>query len=109
MVWTTTLSEGRSDGYGRPVATFLIETYLSRERAGEMEDQAARIVHAVAQIVAAAGPEPGSRLRHARSYFVSDDETCFHVIEAPSRDAVREVARRAGLTVDRVVEAASAG
>ena len=91
------------------MATYLIETYLSRERATEMEEQAGRLVHAIAQIVAAAGPDRSPRLRHARSYFVSDDETCFHVIEAPSADVVAEIARRAGLTPDRVVEASSAG
>jgi Protein of unknown function (DUF4242) len=95
--------------YRLRVATFLIETYLSRERAGEMDVQAARLVHAIAQIVAAASPDRGLRLRHARSYFVSDDETCFHIIEAPSADVVAEIARRAGLTPDRVVEASSAG
>jgi hypothetical protein len=91
------------------VATFLIETYLSRDRAAEMEAQATRLVHAIAQIVAAAGPDRSPRLRHTRSYFVSDDETCFHVIEAPSAEVVAEIARRAGLTPDRVVEASSAG
>lgn len=91
------------------MATFLIETYLSRERAADMEAQAARIVHAIAEIIAAAGPDRSPRLRHARSYFVADDETCFHVIEAPSADVVAEIARRAGLTADRVVEASSAG
>lgn len=91
------------------MATFLIETYLSRERSVEMEEQAARLAHAIAQIVTAAGVARSPRLRHARSYFVSDDETCFHVIEAPSADVVTEIARRAGLTPDRVVEASSAG
>lgn len=91
------------------MATFLIETYLSRERAAEMEAQASRLVHAIAQVVAASGPDRSPRLRHARSYFVSDDETCFHVVEAPSADVVAEIAHRAGLTPDRVVEASSAG
>lgn len=90
------------------MATFLIETYLSRERAADVEQQAASLEGVIAAIVAArSGVRPN--LRHVRSYFVPDDETCFHVIEAPSADAVREIARRAGLTVDRVVEAASAG
>ena len=90
------------------MATFLIETYLSRERAADVEQQAASLEGVIAAIVAArSGVRP--HLRHVRSYFVPDDETCFHVIEAPSAEAVREIARRAGLTVDRVVEAASAG
>lgn len=91
------------------MATFLIETYLSRERASEIEEQGARLVHAIAQIVAASGPDRSPRLRYARSYFVADDETCFHVIEAPSVAVVAEVAKRAGITTDRVVEASSAG
>lgn len=91
------------------MATFLIETYLSRERAAEMEAQTARLVHAIAELVAAAGPDRILPIRHARSYFVADDETCFHVIEAPSATVVAEIVRRAGLTPDRVVAASSAG
>ena len=87
----------------------MIETYLSRERASEMERQTSRLLHAIAQLVAAAGPDRNPRIRHARSYFVADDETCYHVIEAPSIAVVHEIARRAGLTPDRVVAAASAG
>ena len=108
-VWVATLSRGRT----ATVASLRghlpdRDVPLPRTRHGD-GGEAARLVHAIAQIVAAAGPDRSPRLRHARSYFVSDDETCFHVIEAPSADVVAEIARRAGLTPDRVVEASSAG
>jgi hypothetical protein len=90
------------------VATFLVEMYLSRERAAEVELMAANLDRVIDDILAAR-MEARPHLRHVRSYFVPDDETCFHVIEAPSADVVAEIARRAGLTVDRVVEASSAG
>lgn len=47
-------------------------------------------------------------MRFVRSVFVPEDETCFYVYEADSAGTVREVARRAGLPIDRLVEACSA-
>jgi hypothetical protein len=61
------------------------------------------------------GPEDARRVQAAsadgglwyvRTLFVAEDETCFHVFEAPSRDAVVEAATRAGLAGARVTEAA---
>jgi len=37
--------------------------------------------------------------------FVPEDETCFHLYEAISADAIREVAQRAELSFERVLEA----
>lgn len=44
----------------------------------------------------------GTPVRYRRSMFVSADETCFVVLEAESVDAVRETARLADVSCDRV-------
>ena len=49
----------------------------------------------------------GTPVRYVRTIFVREDETCFHVFEAASAESVREVARRALLSAQRIVEAES--
>ena len=75
------------------MATFVIESYLSRTGTGELDAAAARLRAAIEEM-----PESAGRVRYLRSMFVPDDEMCFHVIEAPSRELAVEAARRAGLT-----------
>lgn len=82
------------------MATFVIETYLSRLHAGELDAIAAGI-----RAVIDSAPGAPERIRHVRSFFVPDDESCFHVIEAPTLEAAVEAARRAGLSADRVARA----
>jgi uncharacterized protein DUF4242 len=85
------------------MAEFLLEVYATRTDSRAVV-AAARRARAAADWVAS----EGSRVRYVRSIFVPEDETCFYIYEADSVGTVQEAARRAGLAVDRVVEARSA-
>ena len=76
---------------------FAVETYVpaaSREP----------LLRISARARAAAGG--GTGVRYLGSLFLPEDETCFHVLEAPSADAATEVAARVGVPGARVLEAA---
>lgn len=79
---------------------FLVEAYAPR-------DTRVGLTQAVAQVrqVAREMTRGGVRVRHLRSILVPEDETCFHLFESLSLEAVEEVGRRAGLAFDRVTEA----
>jgi Protein of unknown function (DUF4242) len=49
--------------------------------------------------------QDGSRVTYVRSLFLPADELCFLLYDAPSAEAVLEVARRAEITFERIVEA----
>ena len=74
------------------MAIFLAETYLSRERASELEAITGRLRDLLP-------------VRHLFSYFVADDETAFHCFQGPTPDAVRDALERAGIAPDRIVGA----
>jgi hypothetical protein len=78
--------------------TYLLELYVPRSGAFEQAAVQAR------QVAAAAARE-GLPVQYLRSLYLADDETCFHVFEAPSREAVAEAARQVGLTDARVTAA----
>lgn len=75
---------------------YLLESYVSNTP-GALDDSRER-----AQRAAELG---GVGIRYVRTTFLRDDETCFHVFEASSPDALVEAARRAGLPDVRVTEA----
>ena len=47
----------------------------------------------------------GTRVRYVHSIFIPDDETCLHLYQAESIEAVHNAARRASLRLERVAEA----
>src|SRR5438128_378064 len=74
------------------VPSYLVETYVPHSQADDIRSTARR-ARAIADTLSRAG----TPVRYVRTTFLPDDETCFHVFEAVSEDAVSEVCRRAGL------------
>ena len=80
------------------MTNFVLETYVpegSHERFSVDVDGLRR----------AAGLDPTGDIRHVASYLVPTDEMGFHLIEARSASDVEQVASRAGLEAERIVEA----
>lgn len=85
------------------MATYVIETYLSRTSTGELEATTSRLRAAI--VAASTGERP---VKYVRSFFVPGDEICFHVVEGPSVASIVELSRAAGLSPERIVEAEAA-
>lgn len=79
------------------MTTYLIEAYIA---GGDIADLEGRT-----RAAAAALRSEGHEVCYLRSVVVRADETCFHLFEAPSKDVVAELARRAALSYERIVEA----
>jgi hypothetical protein len=79
--------------------SYIVESYLSRTRRGEVSSQATR-----ARDAASALASEGQPVAYLRSAFVPEDEVCLHWFIAPSPAAVTELARLAKLEFDRVIE-----
>jgi uncharacterized protein DUF4242 len=78
---------------------YLVELYVPSASPGQLE--ASRRARASAKAMA----REGRHVRYVSSLFVPEDEICFLLFEAASRDLVGEVSRRAELAYERIVEA----
>jgi Nickel responsive protein SCO4226-like len=88
----------------RGQAQYALELYLSGFGRDRLPEVTARAGEAAGQMT-----REGTAVRFLRSIFVRGDEICFFLFDAPSRDAVVEVARRAAITFERVLEVEVAG
>ena len=79
---------------------YLAELYLPKAGTGEVRSAAERARAAAEEL-----SRQGTRVRYVRALFLGADETCFHVYEAGSAEAVFEASRRAAIPIERVVEA----
>ena len=82
------------------MARYLAELYLSKAGSDGLPEAAARARRAARDLT-----REGMSVRYLRSIFVPEDETWFLVYEADSTAAVTEASARAGLAVERIVEA----
>jgi len=80
--------------------TYLVESYVSRANADAALAAGGRVRTTCEQF-----HREGTHARYVRTTFVPEDETSFHLIEAPSADVAAELCCRANLGQVRVVEA----
>ena len=79
---------------------YLIEVYIPRARAREADSTGRRIRAAID-----ARRDADVEIRFVRTMFLPEDETCFHLVDAPSRADVQHLCHGAGLGSIRVVTA----
>lgn len=86
---------------GEPrVASYLVETYVPGVLAQDARAAGRRARAAARQL-----SRQGLAVRYVRTTLLPGDETCFHIFEAVSPDAVAEACRLAGLEAPRIVPA----
>lgn len=83
--------------------SYLIESYVSRSSAEAALAAGTRVRATCEKLLHA-----GTNTRYVRTTFVPEDETCFHLVEAPSADIAAELCRRANLGHVRIVLASEA-
>ena len=83
------------------MTTYLIEAYVAGEEIADLRDRARAAVEAMRN--------EGYAIRYLRTTLVRADETCFHVVDAVSEETVGELAQRAELPYERIVEAEEYG
>jgi hypothetical protein len=82
------------------VPSYVVEAYVSSLEPGKLADAAERAREAAAALSA-----EGRRIRFVRSTFLPTDEVGFLFFDAEVADVVSELAARAGITYERIVEA----
>jgi uncharacterized protein DUF4242 len=76
--------------------SYLVEVYQPRTGAGVAADRARSAADAVSRA--------GTPVRYVRSIFIPEDETCFHVFESSSKEAVLAATERADFAFPRIAE-----
>jgi hypothetical protein len=81
------------------VASFLLESYTPHHEPAALAQLTDR-----ARDAAQAATREGVEVRHVRSFLAPDDDTCFHIFEAPSAAAVARASELVNLDHERITE-----
>jgi hypothetical protein len=79
---------------------YLVETYVPQTHAHDARAAGRRACAAARQL-----SREGAPVRYVRTTLLPGDETCFHVFDAASEEAVAEACRLAWLGTPRIVRA----
>lgn len=82
------------------MATYLVEVYGAKLDDGRIRDLSSR-ASAAAREMSRVGPP----VRYLGSIFVPEDETCFHLLDAPSAEVLQQACWRGSFLFERIVEA----
>jgi hypothetical protein len=80
------------------MARYVVELYRPGSAAGSLQRDADRLAAGAAELTG-----KGTPVSYLDTLFLPGDETCLHVLEAPSEADVLAVAERAAIEVERVV------
>jgi hypothetical protein len=83
----------------RPMRSFLVECYTSGIERGSVAAAGTRLSRAAEEL-----RRDGQPIEYVRALAVPGDEVAFHLFLAAEAAVVREAARRAGVTCERIVE-----
>jgi hypothetical protein len=76
---------------------YLVEVYVPRSGVADVHEAAARARASAEQL-----SDQGMSVRYVRAIFVPEDETCFHVFEASTTEAVQAASERAAFPARRI-------
>ena len=79
---------------------YLVETYVPQTHVQDAREAGRRAQAAARQL-----SREGEPVRYVRTTLLPGDETCFHVFDAPSEEAVAEACRLACVGTPRIMRA----
>jgi hypothetical protein len=79
---------------------YIVEAYVPTSRTASLQNDGVRLRTAAEEMAT-----EGTAIRYLNTLFILEEEICFFVFEASSREDVAEVSRRAEIDYERIMRA----